>query len=229
MQNRENQRAMRSVIRAYQDRLDGIRDDTSEEESDEALCLRLQTLDWEALRTRELMSSGTVRKSVGIEYLDRLEKIQSLVMHRSERFSLRRTLTRFRIFVIHLKQKFQKRFPNSLQGSVMSEFVQLEQETFKYVIDKLRQAVSDDEVQTEYASRLLMEYQTSLAALRNASPSVTTALEAVDDTEQIWRQAYQIELEEIQHAYEQDKITRSDVRKMRENVFLMQMDLDNRF
>jgi CPA1 family monovalent cation:H+ antiporter len=229
MQNRDNQRAMRSVIKAYQDRLDSIRDDTSEEESDEALVLRLQTLEWEALRTRELVSQGIVRKSVGIDYLNRLDKIRALVLHRSEKMSLRRLLARFRVFVVHLRFKVQKRFPNSLRGSIAMEFVRLQQETFKFVISQLKQAVSDDGVQTEYASQLLLEYQTSLAALRNASPSVTTALESVDDADQIRRQAYQIELEEIQHAYEQDKITRADVRRMRENVFLMQMDLEDRF
>jgi CPA1 family monovalent cation:H+ antiporter len=143
--------------------------------------------------------------------------------------SLRKVVSRLRISLMHLVSSVRKRVPDSMQSLERAEYVALERETFKYVIEHLRDEVAGDAVATEYASKLLIEYQASLSALRDPSPSVTQALEVADDANDIWHQAYQIELEQIQHAYEDDKISRAEARRMRENVSLMQMDLNDRF
>jgi CPA1 family monovalent cation:H+ antiporter len=229
MQTRNNRRAINAVIKAYQDRIDGIREDTSEEEDGEAQKLRIQTLHWEATRTRELIAEGKINKRIAMNYLDRLERIESLILHRGGEMSLRRVFSRMRISLMHFTSKVRKRVPDSMQSLERAEYVALERKTFKYAIEHLRDAVAGDAVATEYASKLLIEYQAALSALKDPSPSVTQALEVADDANDIWRQAYQIELEQIQHAYEEDKISRAEARRMRENVSLMQMDLNDRF
>ena len=52
--------------------------------------------------------------------------------------------------------------------------------------------------------------------------------QTLDDTEDIMRKGYRFELEEIQDLYDQDEISRDLMKLLRENVYLMQLDLEDR-
>ena len=67
----------------------------------------------------------------------------------------------------------------------------------------------------------------SVAALHDARPTVTSVIKAGDRTEDIKRKAYTFELEQIQSAYEDDRLSRAHAQRMRESVQLMQMDLED--
>ena len=69
--------------------------------------------------------------------------------------------------------------------------------------------------------------QRSVAALHDARPTVTSVIKAGDRTEDIKRKAYTFELEQIQSAYEDDRLSRAHAQRMRESVQLMQMDLED--
>ena len=77
------------------------------------------------------------------------------------------------------------------------------------------------------AAAVLVEYQRSVAALHDARPTVTSVIKAGDRTEDIKRKAYTFELEQIQSAYEDDRLSRAHAQRMRESVQLMQMDLED--
>ena len=77
------------------------------------------------------------------------------------------------------------------------------------------------------AAAVLVEYQRSVAALHDARPTVTSVIKAGDRTEDIKRKAYTVELEQIQSAYEDDRLSRAHAQRMRESVQLMQMDLED--
>ena len=83
------------------------------------------------------------------------------------------------------------------------------------------------QVPTEDAAAVLVEYQRSVAALHDARPTVTSVIKAGDRTEDIKRKAYTFELEQIQSAYEDDRLSRAHAQRMRESVQLMQMDLED--
>lgn len=104
----------------------------------------------------------------------------------------------------------------------------LQIETHAYVVSRLHALMPTDDVQTEDVSRLLVEYEADLAALRRRPPSVTTSFKIIDQTDDIRRLAYQLELEEIQRMYERERIDRQAAKAMRDNVYLMQMDMDDR-
>ena len=59
-------------------------------------------------------------------------------------------------------------------------------------------------------------------------PIVSTTLEVASDITGIRRLACQLELEKIQEAYEDGVIDRAYVRRLRDNVVLMQLDVDDR-
>ena len=71
-----------------------------------------------------------------------------------------------------------------------------------------------------------MRNSVSLSISTN-SPSVSTVIRAADRTEDIRRFALQVELEQIQNMYEEERLSRAQAKLMRDNVYLMQLDLDN--
>ena len=73
-----------------------------------------------------------------------------------------------------------------------------------------------------------MEYEAALTALRRRPPSVTSSFKIIDQTDDVRRLAYQLELEEIQKMYERERIDRQAAKNMRDNVYLMHMDLVDR-
>ena len=96
-----------------------------------------------------------------------------------------------------------------------------------YAIEHLEEAVASSQVPTEDAATLLVEYQRSVAALHSARPSVTSVIKVDDLADGIKRRAYAFELEQIQDAYEDDRLSRAHAQRMRESVQLMQMDLED--
>ena len=57
---------------------------------------------------------------------------------------------------------------------------------------------------------------------------MTSSFKIIDQTDDVRRLAYQLELEEIQKMYERERIDRQAAKNMRDNVYLMQMDLEDR-
>jgi CPA1 family monovalent cation:H+ antiporter len=80
-------------------------------------------------------------------------------------------------------------------------------------------------ISVEDASKFILDAERYISDTTSSIPTVTKSLLIMDESEDIRRLAYQIELEQIQKMYEEDRITRKDAKKMRENVFLMQLDL----
>lgn len=97
----------------------------------------------------------------------------------------------------------------------------------KVVIERLHEEVALDEIQTEDVSKLLLSYEQRAARLSGSLPSVSTSFKVADESDNVARIAYQIELEQIQSMYEEDRISRQEANRMRDNVLMMQMDLDD--
>jgi CPA1 family monovalent cation:H+ antiporter len=66
-----------------------------------------------------------------------------------------------------------------------------------------------------------------LALLRGPAPSITALTRRADLDLDAVRLGLRIELEQIQIAYEEGRISRPAAQKMRENVYLMQLDLED--
>ena len=73
---------------------------------------------------------------------------------------------------------------------------------------------------------VLLEYQRSIATLRNSRPSISTSIRIADRTNDVKKYAYQVELEQIQTMYEEGRLSRAAAKRLRESVYLMQLDLE---
>ncbi|WP_251212752.1 Na+/H+ antiporter [Adlercreutzia murintestinalis] len=226
-QTRANRRSTRVVIRAYQDRLAAAKD-MSDQDDGPFTELRLQALTWEQERTMTMIEQGIVDHDVGYEFLGRLERMERLTEHRSgHRFDLRRFLSHLRILLVRTRLALIRQLPDSQLTDMGEKMRRLQEDTARYVVDILRAEMAEGNVATEDASKLIMEYEASISALTSSRTSVTTSIKIADESDDIRRMAYYMELEQIQKMYEEERINRQEARTMRDNVSLMMMDLDD--
>ncbi len=190
--------------------------------------LRCQALEWEQERALALVNDGVVSHDVGYEYIGRLERVERIAQHRTGEFTPKAAIAYVRTLYLRVRQAIIRILPNSVKTDEAEEMRKLQIETHAYVVSRLHALMPTDDVQTEDVSRLLVEYEADLAALRRRPPSVTTSFKIIDQTDDIRRLAYQLELEEIQRMYERERIDRQAAKAMRDNVYLMQMDMDDR-
>lgn len=226
-QNRENLTATRRVIQVYQDRLTQTKSMAGADDSQDVE-LRCQALEWEQERALQLVNADEVGHDVGYEYIGRLERIERYARHRGGRFTPKAVIAYVRALFMRIRQAVLRLVPNSVKTDEAEELHRLQVSTHGYVVDKLHAMMTDEEVPTEDVSKLLVEYEAALAALRRKTPSVTTSFKIIDQTDDVRRLAYQLELEEIQKMYERGRIDRQAAKSMRDNVYLMQMDLEDR-
>ena len=226
-QTRENRAETRAVIRSYNDRLARIKANNGIE-SEMNVELRVQALMWEYERAMELMERGVVSGVVAYRYMGRLEQAMQLLQHGKGHGTLKRWNGRFRALWHRGVRAVLRELPGNTELAEQTEEMRwLQTATRTYAVEHLEAAVASSQVPTEDAAAVLVEYQRSVAALHDARPTVTSVIKAGDRTEDIKRKAYTFELEQIQSAYEDDRLSRAHAQRMRESVQLMQMDLED--
>lgn len=225
-QTRENLTATRRVIQIYQDRLEQTKTMTGAETSLDVE-LRCDALEWEQEHTLFLIESGEVSHDIGYEYIGRLERMERYARHRGDRFSPKRIVALAHALIARLRQRLLRLLPQAAHTDNTEEMRALQLKTYAHVVGILQKMIQEEDTLTEDVSRILVEYETALAALRRRNPSVTTSFKIIDQTDDVRRLAYQLELEEIQRMYERERIDRQAAKNMRDNVYLMQMDLDD--
>lgn len=227
-QNKSNRRAVRNVVRSYQERLANTKDQIDVDDKLDVE-LRIKTIKWEEERTMIMIEEGLVTHDVGYDYLARLEKQESLIRHKDERNFFKRIGSSIRLAAVQVKNAILRRLDGTGTFTArQDEMRSLQLDTATFVQNILQEMITRDDVQTEDASKLLMAYEARISVLRGSDRSVTASFRIADKTDDIKRLAYQIELEQIQKMYEEERITRQEAARMRDNVQMMQMDLEDR-
>lgn len=227
-QNKSNRRAVRNVVRSYQERLANTKDQIDVDDKLDVE-LRIKTIKWEEERTMVMIEEGLVTHDVGYDYLARLEKQESLIRHKDERNFLKRIGSSIRLAAVQVKNAILRQLDGTGTFTArQDEMRSLQLDTATFVQNILQEMITRDDVQTEDASKLLIAYEARISVLRGSDRSVTASFQIADKTDDIKRLAYQIELEQIQKMYEQERITRQEAARMRDNVQMMQMDLEDR-
>ena len=180
------------------------------------------------LSKQELMERGVVSGVVAYRYMGRLEQAMQLLQHGKGHGTLKRWNGRFRALWHRGVRAVLRELPGNMELAEQTEEMRwLQTATRTYAVEHLEAAVASSQVPTEDAAAVLVEYQRSVAALHDARPTVTSVIKAGDRTEDIKRKAYTFELEQIQSAYEDDRLSCAHAQRMRESVQLMQMDLED--
>ena len=144
------------------------------------------------------------------------------------RANLRQHFIRWRTFGRRSLQEIVHKVP----GAELSETTQatraLQIKCYEHVVDKLHEELAGNSpANAEDISKLLIEYQRLLRTLRAAAPSITTFTTTQDKSADVERLGLEIELEQIQTRYDDGELSRVAAKRLRENVNLMQMDLED--
>lgn len=228
-QTPENRVATQIVVGEYNDRIARIKE-TNGIDDEPNMKLRLKALAWEREYVSGLLAEGAVDQLVGYQYLTRLARMEDLVKHhRSVRANLRGALTRIRT----LGRRSIHEIIHKVPGAELSERAQairaLQIKSYEQVITKLHEELAGDSVaNAEDISRLAIEYQRLLHTLRTQSPSITSIARTQDNTQDVHRMGLEIELEQIQTYYDDGILSRGAAKRLRENVHLMEMDLEDK-
>ena len=143
---------------------------------------------------------------------------------------LRAALTRFtttlRVTQTLIREALPGVDPSSKDLAVRDLRVLVEKETIRYLEHKI--ASGDSKYPLEMLTEAIADHAATLRTLTRTNPSIVALAETLDETEEIMRKGYRYELEEIQTCYDNGDISRDLMKLLRENVHLMQLDLENR-
>lgn len=222
-QTPENHLETQQVIRMYNERIDRTKNEGNIEEEPN-VDLRICALKWEKEHTFELIESRETPALTGYRYLNRLERREQLL--KLDRVSAVRdllltirSLTRRGFLVL------ARELPTSFLTESADEMRNLQIKAEQYAAKRLEDSVISADVPTEDASKLLLEYQRSIRILSEAG-SITRSIDVIDRTNEVKALAYKLELGQIQKMYEDDRLCRPTAKKLRDNVRLMQIDLE---
>lgn len=228
-QTPENATAMRPVIEQYTERLERFKDEQDiQSESDKQL--RLQVLEWEQEYVLSLIENDEVPPIVGYQVVNRIARLSSLIQHDAHKsVKIAQWFRRFAIVVRKLWNRLRGRLPQKLQRQKNQPAVvrDILARTYGYVIGRLQKMMKDSHYQTENIGRLIIEYQRMLRMLHGPSISVTDIARRAQLDQEASRLGLRLELEGIQQAYEDNLLTRAEAQNLRENVYLMQVDLED--
>ena len=226
-QTPENSVAIGPVIAQYNARLERYKESKDlEDESDREL--RAKVLEWEQEYVLDLIEADEVPPLEGYQYVSRAARIESMVKHgKDRRLSFIRWWRRMRIVVRKFLNKLSKRKHGEgpqTSGRIMRD---IQVKASEYVIERLEAEMAASPIQSEKISQLAAEYRRTVAMLRGPAPSITALTQYAETDLNATRLGLRIELEQIQQAYEDGRISRAGAQKMREAVYLMQIDLED--
>lgn len=234
-QTPDNREATQSVIRSYNQRIERAKAGSDDYDTESSKELRLEVLGWEQEYVFELIDDEKADPIIGYQYLNRLAHIQNLLKHKSDnRWMIQRSFRRLRYIIRSLFSAISSILPGSTTAAENAEKMHdLHVKSLEFAIMKLQNEISNPETATEEASSLLLEYQRTLTTLKSTRFDKGRPISVSDLTQQsqkrteIERLSLHIELEQIQDMYEAGKLSRAATKRMRENVSLMQIDLED--
>ena len=237
-QTPDTRRATRSVVSSYNDRIERIKEQHGfDEDEDEAYSdLRIRAIGWEREFVKKLAEQDDIDSEIALKYLKRLKHIEELRKHSSGRWSIQNIYLVLRTFLRRAKGVVLRYVSHMASSPITAadqaaEMRKIQQKAGECVIGRLKDMLADSDrnVPSEYVSKLLIEYQRTVAMLAAelAAPSATVIMRASDKAEDVKRLGYLLELEQIQSRYEEGELTRGEAKRMRDNTNLMLMDVED--
>lgn len=230
-QTPENRAAIAPVIKRYNDRLErfkGMKD--LEDESD--LELRIRALEWEQEFVLDEIDKDEVPPLEGYQYVSRVARVEGMLKGgKNVRLAFVNWLRRVRVTARRLGRMLVIRMPGATDRAADPSSGQISRDiqvrASIYVCERLRREMVESDVQSEKISQLIGEYERTIRLLRGPAPSITAITRKASPDLDVMKMALRIELEQIQLAYDEGRLSRPAAQRMRENVYLMQIDLSD--
>ncbi|MGN0262173.1 MAG: cation:proton antiporter [Eggerthellaceae bacterium] len=226
-----NGQATDSVVLAYSNRLKKHMR-KNELEPDSTKQLTIDMLKHMQEFVCELIDNEEVDPLTAYSYLNKLNKRIGYLRHRSEsRWWINYARKHMRTLKLSVGHYIRGRKEKITHETGVSDFTLLQIRTVRESIRYLNDFVNDPDspYPAESVANVKLSQQMILNHLLCGGPSVTAYTKKMDMMEDVQRRAYFIELEEIHNAVEEGTIDRHIGKDMRDNVFLMLVDLGEQY
>ncbi|MDO4183150.1 MAG: cation:proton antiporter [Coriobacteriia bacterium] len=226
-QTRETAAATASVVAAYNNRITRIKDD-NDLGDEKNIALRLRCIGWEKEFIAEQMAQDALDYEIAYEQLSRLERREILLRHDNVFSDMAARASRLYRRLRANVRRMQQHIPFLEPSERSMALRDLQMREYEYVIRRLQQDMASMEEDTEDVAATVLEYQALRDQLRMQMPSVTALARTADKGDEIELLALRLELKFINEAVEQERMSRPYAKRLRENVYLMQLDLEDR-
>ena len=226
-QTKENRRATQTVMAQYNDRIDRIKQGAGVEDDDSAL--RLEALGWEQQYVLAAIDEERVSPVVGYRMLRRIRQSKNLIQRDRDFLWLVNLVSR-RLSLV-ARSVMRALLDNNVLNDGFEEereVRQLQAESLECVLKNLRIRLDDPGYRTEHESALMVEIQRDLRRVKRIGRDIGTVTRVEDKATEVRRTGFLLELEHIQRMYESGRINRHTAKHMRENVHMMQLELEDK-
>lgn len=227
-QTKENRRATQVVLDQYSRRIDRIKQGSDLDFEDDSL-LRLRVFEWQQEYALQAMESEEVSPLASYRLLRRLRQSIDLLSHKRDGWWLLGIVRRHvSLFVRSVLRLLSDKEPFSDAFAEEREARDLQVKCLEYALQNLRAHLDGDVYRTEHVSAIMLEVQRDLRRAKRMRSDIGTIASTKDKATEVRRYGYFLELEHIQDMYESGRINRSTAKHMRENVHMMQLDLEDK-
>ena len=229
-QTKETHQATAIVVNSYNDRIARLKTgETDSQESKELVELRARAIHWQQDYTQQAIEEGKIDPYIGYEHIFRLSERENYLRNGRLSPSMHARINR----TLSYWKKQRHRIAQGLWFMDASEQTQAEiqvsQDAAKYANQKLRELLQDSgDIPTELVSTVLMESNMNIRSMKAHRPSISAMTAAKNAADEVQRLGFALELEGIQNMYEEGRISRACAKRLRENVALMQIDLEEK-
>ena len=227
-QDAGNRRATREVIRAYSMRIQRIHSEVDIDSLPTTL-LRLRVLERQRDELIKLRASGYPNDVEIARNMVRIARAQSLLQHKSAygwviSNALRHPATFIKVLFLNAEDSFRRATGRTPKPRTYTVACILERRAIAY-LEKLL-ARNDSSASSAAIAEQLAAHRATLQVIENANPSATMTMHRLDaKVREVERRAYRLELEEIDNLYDAGRISRATARNLRDNVYLMLVDM----
>ncbi len=177
-----------------------------------------------------LLDKDRIEPAIAYRLARRLAYHEQILTHkrvgvRLMREAFRRTAVLARVARSAVRQAFPGE-ENSRDSATREARILVEKETIRYLDHKI--ASGESKYPPEMLGEAVSEHTNILNALTRTRPAIIFMAETLDATDDVMRKAYLFELEEIQDCYDRGDISRALMIRLREIVYLMQLDHEYR-
>ncbi|MEG2260512.1 MAG: Na+/H+ antiporter [Raoultibacter sp.] len=229
-QTEENRSATQAVIRSYNERIARVQD-YNDLETEPHCELRIKVLRHQQNHVLTRIEKEEIDPVIGYKYIQHLARVQNLLMHKNDSsWLIQNALRHLHVTLQVVGRTLIDKIPGAKTTEQANALRAIQIDSGKTAIALLRQEMDNTAFAAENVSALLAEQERLVAALksRDARPSITAITRRVDKAVDIEREGLRLELEQIQDMYDNDRIDRPTAKQLRENVYLMQIDLEDR-
>ncbi|PJM78309.1 Na+/H+ antiporter [Bifidobacterium scaligerum] len=241
----DNRRAVLMVIDQYTKRISRLKQRIGESDPQGLERLQIEALHWEKefvrdrlAETRAHPAADEATQELNVEACERmLDQIMNTLRHASTDSSSGHTVSQIRGRGRMLQRrignlakrtisKIRHTTPLVSEDQIFARTREIQVEAIHHVIGKLLDEMGQDTYNTEHCSALLLDYRRAEASLQ-ARPNMTGSAEVIQQIDDVKRESYGIELGVIQDMFEAGDISRAQMRTLRRNIYVMQVDADS--